>query len=62
MIQNIKYQLQELIVTFMVIYQIEQFWYGLKGEILGILMLQFSFEKIELLQFCNQIEYTYEGV
>ena len=55
-------QLQELIVTLMVIIQIEQFWYGLKDEISRILMMQFPLKKIELLQFCNQIEYVYQIV
>ena len=40
----------------------EQFWYGLKGENLVILMMQFSLKKIKLLQFCSQIEWTYEYV
>ena len=55
-------QLQELIVTLMVIIQIEQFWYGLKDEISRILMMQFPLKKSKLLQICNQIEYVYQIV
>ena len=57
-----KCYLQELIVTLVIIDQMKCFGYGFKGEYLRILMMQFASKKIELLQFYNQIEYTYKYV
>ena len=44
-----KCQLQEWIVTFLVMNQIECFWYGFKDGDFGIPMMQFPLKKIKLL-------------
>ena len=49
----LKCELQELIVTFLVMHQMRCFWYGFKDEDFRIPMVQFSMKNIKLLQFCS---------
>ena len=54
-----KYQLQELIITLMVVEQIECFWCQFKAENQRISKIQLIVETIEMMQMYNQIEYMH---
>ena len=55
----LNWYIQDLIVNMHVMYQIKCFWYQFKAEILMFLMVQFTLQNIQLMQFYKTIELIY---